>query len=328
MKVKVYWLYLFKFADDKIVFYKRELEKANDEIRKCLRQYKKFERKGAYYVYELCHEEFSNKILDKVTIELAQLGYYHHRAIVYFNLDAEGDFSLLRGIREETGEIADKLVNYCVKKKINELVDKKTIREEGEIRYLYRYPLIVVENGIEEHDIVPFSDQTTSMCFEVIEPSWWPPSGKKYLMRISIPKTILYTRKDRPRYLIGKVIHFIGKVIHFIGEILHLIGETLHLIGEKKPMVSESLLRSIINAIYQYCLYEKKLQDENGPFDTVLDETLLVRLWEHAIDTMGGKTADVYIARIACITFFVTFSAFLVALIAFILSVLQFIGWP
>lgn len=303
MKVKVYWLYLFKFADDKVVFYKEELKEGNKEIGGCLKPYKKFSRKGAYYVYELCHEGFSDKISDRVTIESVQLGHYHHRAIVYFDLDAEVDFSLLRGIRKETGKIADELVDCCVKEKINELVYKKKIREEGEIRYLYRYPFIVVENGIKEHDIVPFSDQTTSMCFEVVEPSWWPPSGRKHMMRISIPKTILFIRKGILRILINAVYE--------------------RCLGKKKPVISESLLRDIINAIYQYCLYEKKLQDGDGPFDTVLDESLLVRLWEHAIDTMGGKTAEVYIARITYATYFITFLALLIAVIALLWPGLQ-----
>jgi hypothetical protein len=81
-------------------------------------------------------------------------------------------------------------------------------------------------------------------------------------------------------------------------------------------------LRDIINAIYQHCLYEKKVKDEKKISDNVLDESLLVNLWTHILSTMGGSSVDINIARMTNIT---RFLARLLALLALGATIAGFI---
>lgn len=308
MKVKMYVLGLPKFEDDKIVFYKDELEEIYKAIGKCLDEHELLKGKpkemGGWCVYCLDHKKLGVTESIRSKINYAKLGYYHHRAMVNFSLDLEKDsymfkeiikyikklicpertikkekikFPKLREIRKELVELSEDIIDFFVTKEINKLFCSGEVRKEGEIKFVYTYPLIVVENGARKHETIPFSEQTTTSCFEIAEPSKWPLPGKRHVMRISIPSTILYTQGE------------LGK----------------------------GLLRDIINAIYQYCLYEKKLDDiEKGSFENRLDESLLVKLWKHAIDTMGGKTADVYMGRIGYATLFIAFLALAVAFLS------------
>lgn len=303
---------LLKFEDDRVVFDDDELEIIAKRIGECLGKRTplvgKLEEMGGYYVYPI--EKWENQELDldkrnskSVTIESAQIGYYHHRVIMHFRLNSESslDFSALRDVRKKIEQVANPIIEKCVVNEIEKLASKNSIRKEGEVKYCYRYPLIIVKKSKRKFQwkgtsflflvknffmkilkslqskifgttypgtisIIPFSEQTTSSCFDISEPTKGLLFNKRHIIRISIPGTILYT--------------------------------------QGKP--SESLLRDIINAIYQYCLYEKKLKDGNGPFSNELDETLLVNLWKHIIDTMGGRTPDVYTARIASTTLFLT----------------------
>lgn len=281
MKIEVYVLGLLKFKDDRIVFDDDELEIIAKRIGNCLGKclgnetslVGRPEEMGGYYVYPLEKCMNAELVLDKnksksVTIELARIGYYHHRVIMHFKLNSKSslDFSTLRDVRKETVQIADLMIEKCIVNEIENLVSKNVIREEGKVEYCYKYPLIIVEKSKGKSKVIPFSEQTTSSCFDIIEPRRWLFTNKRHMMRISIPGTILY--------------------------------------AQGTP--GESLLRDTINAIYQYCLYEKKLKDGKGPFSNKLDESLLVNLWKHIIDTMGGRTPDVYTARIACTTLFLT----------------------
>lgn len=192
-------------------------------------------------------------------------------------------FSVLREVRKELKELSNEIINFFVKDQINRLVYSKEIRKEGKVDFVYTYPLIVVEKSIRNHELLPFSEETTSLCFEIFEPSLWPLLGKIHLMRISIPSTILYVQKD----------------------------------------IGESLLRDIINAIYQYCLYEKRSEGEDtNIFENTLDEKLLVKLWEHFINTMGGRAIDVYSTKITHRRYFLAFLAIGVPIIIFIATYL------
>ncbi len=122
MKIEVYVLGLLKFEDDRIVFDDDELEiiakRIGDCLGKCLGNETslvgKPEEMGGYYVYPLEKCKNQELVLDKnksksVTIELAQIGYYHHRVIMHFRLNSESslDFSTLRDARKKTEQIAD-----------------------------------------------------------------------------------------------------------------------------------------------------------------------------------------------------------------------------
>ena len=206
----------------------------------------------------------------------------------------EDKFLALRDARKQLERGTRNIINDCVIENVNKLIRSGKVTEKGKIEFIYTYPLIVVKSSAEKHESVPFSEETTSLCFEIAEPKWWPLSGRKHMMRISIPSTILYVQKS------------IGK----------------------------DLLRDIINAIYQYCLYEKKAKDEkkklidwkNGPYDNQLDEDILTKLWEHALHAMGGRSTDLRVVRITNMTRLIALLAFLVSAASFFLTIYRILN--
>ena len=338
MESEVFVLGLHNFSDDRVVYEFQELKSIKKEISKYLREKellkKEWEASGGWHVYRLdpkrlhsakpenpdknhSDEPYIRKSSSFKILSI-ELGYYHHRVIVHFIVKlrtkrssykrtekARNRFLALREVRKELTKGADKIIDDCVEKRVNTLVDSGDVREEGRIEITYTYPLIKVKGTAEEYGPLPFSEETTSLCFEVVEPCWWPPSGRKHLMRISIPSTILYIEKKLGR----------------------------------------SLLRDIINAIYQYCLYEKKGKDNKkldekkskmkNPtkneikklmeeiFENRLDEDILVKLWTHILDTMGGENVEVRIARITNMTRLIAFLAFFVSAITLTLKIFE-----
>lgn len=108
----------------------------------------------------------------------------------------------------------------------DEILQRCFLNQHAEIQYFYTYPFIIVNKALHKvrgntYNELLFSSETTSLSFEILEHSWWKPFGNTYQMRISIPSTILYSDKR----------------------------------------VNKNLFSNIINAIYQYCLYQKKIQD-------------------------------------------------------------------
>ena len=333
MESEVFVLGLHNFSDDRVVYESQELKSIKKEVSTYLKEKEllknEWEASGGWHVYRLdpkrlytVKPEGSNEPYIRKSssfkIYSIELGYYHHRVIVHFVLklrtkrssykrteNARNRFLALREVRKELTNGADKIIGDCIKERVNTLVDSGNVREEGRIEITYTYPLIKVKGTAEKYEPLPFSEETTSLCFDVVEPCWWPPSGRKHLMRISIPSTILYIEKKLGR----------------------------------------SLLRDIINAIYQHCLYEKKGKDnkkldekklriENPTkndikklmeeiFENRLDEDILVKLWTHILDTMGGENVEVRIARITNMTRLIAFLAFFVSAITLTLKILE-----
>jgi len=224
MKAKMFVLGLPKFKDDNIVFSRDELESMNGAIGECLQKLKlcsgESKRRGGYYVYSLDPKKLCIDKSSNFKVDLVELGYYHHRAIVNFSLDLKDDFYTLREVRKELKKLADDIINLFVKERIKKLVRSGKVRKRGKIEFFYTYPLIIVEKCMGEDETTPFSEQTTTLCFEIFEPSWWGFSAKRHVIRISVPSTILYHQKE----------------------------------------IDESLLRDVINGIYHHFLYERLSQ--------------------------------------------------------------------
>jgi hypothetical protein len=312
MEIDMYVLGLLKFRKGEIVFNERELDIMNKAVSQCLKGQKKvhpgtkLKRMGGWRVSTLNPRNLGRKVPGKVKISYAEFGYCHHRVIMHFKLGLKKSvrksekYPLFREAREELKKEADDILNNCVKEKINEIVRSEKQKnleerevsgefiEKGEVKFIYTYPFIIMKRKRRKHRMVPFLEETSTLCFEMVEPSWLPPFRKNYLMKITIPSTTLYTQSD----------------------------------------ADESLLRDIINAIYQHCLYKKKEQDEKKklidydkePFENVVSENLLVELWGHFINTMGGRSADVRIVRITTTTRLIAFLALLVAIVTLLRS--------
>ena len=297
MNIKMYVLGLLKFKDGKIVFSEKELDCICSKIGECIENGKtnpdeKMEKKDGWCVYTLNLENLGKEVPEDVKIESARLGYCHHRVIVHFNIDLKGNekedkYPQFRKAREILKKEADELINKCVKEKINEIIPTRKDREGGEVKFVYTYPFIIMKRKHKKHKEILYSDEISTLCFELFE-SYYLLWKRKYIVKITIPSTILYTDKD------------------------------------EDP--DESFLRDMINAIYQHCLYEKKARDEKKkltywdyePFENVLDEDILVKLWTHILDTMGGRTADIRIFKIMRATFLVALLAFLITFISLI----------
>jgi hypothetical protein len=274
MKADVYILGLFTFNDEEKknkVFSDKDLENINLNLEQSPQLTKdSSEQMSRWRMYNIDMGEIGQKI-SKTTIVSSTLGYYHHRVIFRFQLSGKNIENELRKIRSVLKEYAESII-------------KDSIIKPNESHGFFdcdTYQLIIVQNrnllNFKKEDAV-FSNDTTTMTFDINEPSAIMPVGKKYNIRISIPSTII-TSKDR---------------------------------------VSDDFIKAMINAIYQSCLYEiKEKRREEKELEIELSEDQLVNLWQHVIDTMGGRTLDKNIAKISQTNYFVAFAAFIVAIIAF-----------
>jgi hypothetical protein len=278
MKIEMYVLCLQRFRDGRIVFRDGELNSIKDAIADGLQNQNLFtgDRKprDGFEVYRLVSKEVETCLSQGATVESAEIGYYHHRVIVYLRLNSADDFSKLREVRDQLKQWVDNMIEHGVQDQINGLAHSGMVRAEAEVECFYTYPLIVLKRRPKRFEAFPFSEETSSLCFDIVEPSWFRPPGKKHMMRISMPGTILYH-------------------------------------GGRE--IGKNLLRDIVNALYQYRLYEQKSRDKR-PFKNVLDESLLIKLWEQIIDRLGGSTMEVHISRL-------TFAISFFAILAFIISV-------
>ncbi|WP_284036504.1 hypothetical protein [Neobacillus sp. 114] len=214
MKAEVYILGLFTFQgeeDENIVFSNEQLNIINTNIENQL-GIKRVSQPSKWVNYPLNKKELMECLhTSACTITAAEMGYYHHRVIFRFILEGENLHPELRNIRQN-------LKSYS-----KEIIQKAIIQPNRDLKFIDFdiYPLFIIHEGLnffmKKEDPV-FSNDTTTMAFDITEPSKLSPIGKKYNIRISIPSTIIYTRAG----------------------------------------VSDDFLKAMINSIYQYCLYEKK----------------------------------------------------------------------
>jgi hypothetical protein len=235
MTIEMYVLGLLKFEDGKIVFREDELDKISDAIGECLKGKElvlprtESKRRDGWRVYSLDPKKFRKKVPTKVKIRMAELGYCHHRVIVHFRLGLKGgakrvfsserimtrkEYPVFREARDILKEETGKILDYCVKVKINELFPEE-VRKEGEAKFIYTYPLIIIKAKYKKRKMIPFSDETSTLCFEIVEPSLLPFFGKKHLMKITIPSTILFTQKEIGETLFRDIVNAIYH-FHFL----------------------------------------------------------------------------------------------------------------
>jgi hypothetical protein len=293
MKIEMYVLCLLKFKDGRIVFKSDELESINVAITNGLKKRKLFivdknDKKSGdvFKVYRLDPKKIEPCLRKSAKIESAEIGYYHHRVIAYLRLDSADDFSKLREVRDRLKKLVDKLIERGVKDQINKLICAGTVREEAEVEFFYTYPLTVVKKRRKRSEAFPFSEETSTLCFDIIEPSWFPPTAKRHMMRISIPGTILYSSSWG---------------------------------------VSTELRRDIVNVIYQYCLYEKKSMDKL-PFKNVLDENLLANLWTQIVNRIGGRMIEAHTIRLNFLTILLIILTAISVIILIFTLILPYLG--
>jgi hypothetical protein len=214
MKAEVYILGLFTFngEDEKnIVFSNEQLNAININTKNHLSN-QTINHESKWVTYPLNQKELGH-LLESNTANLveAEMGYYHHRVIFRFILKGDKINSEIRDIREKLKAYANNLITTAI------------IEPNHEFQFAHCdiYPLFIVHEGLKYHfkkEDPVFSNDTTTMAFDITEPSKISPIGKTYNIRISIPSTIIYTRSG----------------------------------------VSDDFLKAMINSIYQYCLYEQK----------------------------------------------------------------------
>lgn len=212
MKAEVYILGLFTFQgeeEDNIVFSNGQLNIINTNIEHQLGT-KRINQASKWVTYPL-NQKVSPLNTSACRITAAEMGYYHHRVIFRFILEGHNLHPVIRDVRQSLKSFAKDMIQNTI------------IQPNRDLKFLDFdiYPLFIIHEGlkffIKKEDPV-FSNDTTTMAFDITEPSKLSPIGKKYNIRISIPSTIIYT----------------------------------------KAGVSDDFLKAMINSIYQYCLYEKK----------------------------------------------------------------------
>ncbi|MFX1295307.1 MAG: hypothetical protein ACFFD2_10700 [Promethearchaeota archaeon] len=287
--LRFYMLFLFKFKNDKVVFTKDELQIINESIKRSLENDKFISNppqiQDGYQIYDLDIENVFKKytqvisLPEEINIKEIKLGYYHHRVIVTSTISSYLSAVIMRWIRRAITKMIRELITTYIVNSINEKVKEGKINEESEIIFPYSYPVIVIKNGhklIKEKKF-PFSVETETLFFEIIESKWIKIRKKSYGFRISIPGIIIYS--------------------------------------EGYP--SKRMLRDLINAVYQHCLYIKKIDDiEKHVLENDMDESILIRLWSHMEETMGGRSIDVHIVELTHITIVFAFIAIIISIIS------------
>ena len=264
---EIYLLYLLWFNDPNVVLEEDELKDIEKEIGECIASYSTGEKyEGPWKVYKL-GEEFIQKIIknkssESLTIKSVRMGYYHYRIIFEIISNFKKKF---RDLREEI----NKLKENC-DKEVLEVIEKVSTKLEGKIRPEAKivgycsYPLIIRKGKPEGK--FPFSDDTSSMSFNILEVAWpWELHRKLlpwrwHIVRISKPRMVVYTGG-----------------------------------------MSDKLKRDIINAIYQHGLYEMKEKQEK-----IIDERLLIQLWDHMMDTLARTRSEVYLGWLTFILIILT----------------------
>lgn len=215
MKAEIFILGLFTFKEEdekNIVFSNGELNTINTNIENSI-GVKKTQQDSKWVTYDLNQKKelLSAFQFSTSKIVAAEMGYYHHRVIFRFTVEGENINSEIRDIRENLKAFANATIsNSIIEPNRNFYFDACDI-----------YQLFIVHEGFKfyfkKEDPV-FSNDTTTMAFDITEPSKISPIGKRYNIRISIPSTIIYSKSG----------------------------------------VSDDFLKAMINSIYQYCLYAKK----------------------------------------------------------------------
>lgn len=277
-------LYLLQFEDGKVVFEGDELKKVKNTVSTIVRKYGSplAHSEAEFDTYSLELSGLKDRI-DTNTIKIlnADIGYYHHRFISHFTVKISHDDinGHLRMFRSALQDHSNGIVHEC-RNAINELSLRDRNKVLVAIPGFYHYQLIVVENSSAIHKTlqVPYSFQTTSLCFDIVKPSL---IERKLLVRISIPCTIVYG----------------------------------HIQIDKQS--DKTLVRDLINGIYQHALYGRKTRlSEMEPAKKAalndqykLDEQDLQSLWAYMIDTMGGKTSNLYAFKVFRLTLIVAIIA-------------------
>jgi hypothetical protein len=231
MKAEIYVLGLFSFKgeeEENIVFNSSQLDTINSNIEKILELNRVNQDESKWVTYNI--ETHTKSLVNTASCHVAEatMGYYHHRVIFRFIIEGEKLNSELRDIRES------------IKRNTVDMINRAIIEPNKDLGFIdcETYPLFILKEGLhfyfKKEDPV-FSNDTTTMAFDITEPIKFWPIGRKYNIRISIPSTIIYTRSG----------------------------------------VSNDFLKAIINSIYQYCLYEKKELNRQKKINGISEDQLV-----------------------------------------------------
>jgi len=139
MEIEMHVLGLPNFEDDRIVFETKEIERINKKMKDCMENLllsgEEPETIGGWRVYRLDPEklytEKSNnskkpyiKRSRNFEINLAEIGYYHHRVIMRFGL--EDDFYVPEKSKKKLKQLIVEMIDECIEK--DEYVKEKSLK--------------------------------------------------------------------------------------------------------------------------------------------------------------------------------------------------------
>lgn len=295
--VEIFIPVLLKFKDDSIVYKDEELLLLQNSVFQSFTRNPNFKKDHCkhfeYILNDADYYKLQNDLTDKLTKLKIEIYYYHHRIVLKysFRIISNNDIRIIRkAIKEHSISIVENIIS-----KINNLVDQNKVAKKSRVLLYYSFIIIFVRHKID--------DRIGTLTIRIFESSKFIfKHGHSHFLRISIPSIIVYSK--------------------------YAIGEDLRV--------------DIINSIYQHCLYNKKNQDlknrqdnkledfkkfdkKNVEIYNTINESHLSILWQHSIDTFGGKTSDNQIQDISRKTFVFLIITVIITIISIMLTVYNFI---
>ncbi|HEX2946826.1 MAG TPA: hypothetical protein VHT96_12810 [Clostridia bacterium] len=294
MTVEIYVLALMKFVDDKVVFSADEVNKIEKEIFDGNEIFKKIPGDGVSNLqYRILKHHF--KELEQSLKESIKSLRNLNIEFYYYHHRVIIKYTFETESKSPLRDIRDKIKDYSCKLIISEIVQKV--------------------NGLVDKKAI----------------------NEKGKIILFYTYTLILLPKNKYQFnrLVDKLGSLSFKIIEstvFYGREHYIRISIPNMIVYYNRKISNDLKLDLIHAIYQYCLYYKKLDDLDSIRDIVafdekeleehnrLDERLLTTLWTHITDSLGGKVSDNQMRKISRVLFFLTIVTVILTVLGLFIS--------
>jgi len=290
---------LFKFRNDDVVFSSAVLEGLKETVSSLpfIKSYDESSNKIYPYIINNSTFAISDNSIKDLVINI-RMYYYHHRIIFFYEFKAKTkmDASHIRSLRKSVINHYKTIMNQMIEP-LNACMDLPIFSEEDKSHIVLYYGYPTLFQKYEKNQFKFSSAMIETLFFMIYMPNRNPFSyGDKTYIRISIPSYTIYTKKE--------------------------------------VFYHDSLVMTVINAIYQITLYQKKSNDkeitkdiESFDIDTNetfnrMDEKLLKEMWQYSIDNMAGRISDQLQQNTSKVMYITSILAFILSIIALILSMI------
>jgi len=292
MKVEIFVPTLFKFKDDEVLFTNSELNLVEDKLDQILNRCNSGCDKFGF-PYQLSDKDIKKleKKLEKKKIEFKNLNvslYVYHHRAII-------KYSVKINKKADNLRMLRKTFNNhsngVIKKYINDINDKLINSKllRNDGRILSYYSYILIFLPKNKYQLNNFVKKIETLTFRIIE-SYKGIFRKRFVhhLRVSSPSTIIYFTKK---------------------------------IGDEVKV-------ELINAVYQHCLYNKKIEDCNQGYYSkserfnvkkqeelnVLNESQLTFLWNKIVDLLGARSIEMQIYEVTKVNLVIAITALIISI--------------